>query len=244
MKDIIKKITDYYNSLGIFKHIIWFLFLFISFDFLWKLAIDEGEHGAQLIFFGFDLTDYTYFICKWTADASYWVVHSLWGYSDFKIDDLVIYFPDRLRLLIVWGCTGVKQIIMFSFIICFCYGPRKQKLWYIPLAAVFLNLINVLRIALTAIIVKDGFPDWFIPFNEWYNNCEWDTSVKTYWKFYEDWFQLFHRDVFRWLYYDGVMFLLWLLWQEKFNLPFQKKRNIDAVQEPNSNETKKEEGND
>lgn len=225
MADLKKKVIDFYNSLGVIKDIILFLFLFIFFDFLWKLAIHEGEDGTLLVFWH-DFTYIVYPICKWTAEVTHWVVHTMWGYSDFKIDDLVIYFPDSLRLIIVWGCTGVKQMIMFSFIIIFYYGPWKKKLWFIPISAIFLNLINVLRIALTSLIIKDGFPEWFIPFNEWYNNCTWDTSNQTYWKFYGDWFQLFHQDVFKWLYYDGVMFLLWLLWQEKINLPFQKTKAL------------------
>jgi exosortase/archaeosortase family protein len=102
------------------------------------------------------------------------------------------------------------------------YGPWKPKLWYIPLSMFILNLINVARIVASALLIKDGFPSWFISFNEWYGSARWQDVFTSYWDFYVDWFQLFHEDLFRWLYYNGVIFLLWLVWQEKYNQPYQK----------------------
>lgn len=217
-------VLSHYNSLGILKYIVWFILLFISFDFFWKLGIKSGESGSLLVF-GQDLSAIVYPICKWTTDATYWVVHDWWGYKDFIQRDLFLYFPTSIRLHVVWDCTGIKQMIMFSFIIALFYGPWKQKLWFIPASAIFLNLINVIRIAATAVLVKDGFPDWFIPFNEWFNKRAWDGSIDSMNQFNEDWFQLFHYHLFKWLYYDGVMFILWLLWHELVNLPFQRKKN-------------------
>ena len=219
------KALAYFNSLGILKYIIWFFLLFILFDFFWKAAVKSGDHGSLWVF-GQDLSAIVYPISKWTADATYWTVHDWWGYKDFIQNDTFVHFPNSIRLIVVWDCTGVKQILMFSFIIALIHGPWRHKLWYIPASALFLNLINVLRIALTALLVKDGYPDWFIPFNEWFNKTSWDGTRACEMQFQEDWFQLFHYHVFKWLYYDGVMFLLWLLWNEKFNLPFQKKKQV------------------
>lgn len=219
-----KRGLSYFNSLGTLKYIIWFFILFVSFDFFWKLAIKSGDEGSLLVF-GQDLSTIVYPVCKWTSDATYWVVHDWWGFETFKQYDVTkLYFPKSIILHVVWDCTGVKQMIMFSFIIALFHGPLKQKLWFIPLSIIFLNLINVLRIALTAVLIKDGFPEWFIPFNEWFNKTTWDGTIECRKQFNIDWFQLFHYHLFKWLYYDGVMFLLWLLWHEVFNLPFQRKK--------------------
>lgn len=217
------KISNRLDTLGAFKYIAWFFILFVSFDFFWKLGVKSGEDHSLLVF-GFNLTSIVYPIAKWTTDATYWVVHDWWGYDTLIQDGLLLYFPNSIKLHVVWDCTGVKQMIMFAFIIALFYGPKKQKIWFIPLSMLFLNLINVLRIALTAILVKDGFPEWFIGFNEWFNGHTWNNDIASYKQFNEDWFQLFHYHLFKWLYYDGVMFILWLIWQEFFNLPFQRKK--------------------
>ena len=220
-----------------FWDILWFLILFIGFDFLWKLCVDVGKDGDSLFVFGKDFTNIIEPICLWTAKVSHWIVHSLLGYTDFKIEGTLLYFDhpvvfrefflDRsLGLRIVWECTGIQQMVLFSLIIIFYFGPVKKKLWFIPLSMLLLNIMNVLRIVASALIVKDGFPEWFIAFNEWYNKAQWHDNYETYWNFYIDWFQMFHKDVFKWLYYNGVMFILWLVWQEKYNLPYQKLKNI------------------
>jgi len=228
------------KTLRPFKGIFWFLFLFIFFDFLWKLFINEGENGESLIVLGKDFTQAVEPLCIWTADVSHWIVHNLLGFDNFRIEDTVIYFEEAaiqsnylvdgktidfgepLRFKVVWGCTGIKQMIMFAFILIFYFGPPKKKVWFIPLSLIFLNFINIVRIVSTVLLTKNGFPEWFIAFNEWNNNRVWENTQAVIYQFKLDWFELFHKDVFKWLYYDGVMFLLWLLWEEVFNIPYQK----------------------
>ena len=216
-----------------FKDIVWFLFLFIALDFLWKLFINTDEDNGDLLLLGKNITSYVEPISVWTAKVTYWIINDILGHQDFVINGTLLYFDHpityqdffsetSLKLRIVWECTGVKQMILFSLIILFYYGPPKKKLGYIAFSMVVLNLINVLRIVASALLIKDGFPDWFIVFNEWYNKTSWLNTTESYWAFYTDWFQLFHKDIFKWLYYNGVIFILWLIWQEKYNLPYQK----------------------
>lgn len=205
-----------------FKGIIWFLILFLLFEFIWKLCVHQGDNEAILLILGKDFTPYTTPICLWTAKAVYFVVHTIFGYQEFKINGIYLYFENSLRLDIIWGCTGIKQVLMFTFIMIFYFGPKKKKLWFIPLSIFALLTINILRIAIICVIVKDSFPTWFIPVNEWYNNHTWTNTRSNYWLFYRDWFDLFHKDVFTWIYYDGVIFILWLIWEEKINKPYQK----------------------
>lgn len=216
-------IFTFADKLKPFKNIIWFLCLFLIFEFIWKVCVHQGEDESVLLVFGKDLTSYTYGINRWTAQATYWFVHNLLGYDAFHIRDTVLYFEGSLKVDIIWGCTGLKQLFMFTFILLFYWGPVKKKLWYLPLSLVILVIINILRLAIIFIIIQDPFPTWFIPLNEWYNDRVWMNTKEYYDMFYLDWFNIFHRDVFKWIYYDGVIFILWLVWEEKIRKPYTRK---------------------
>jgi len=214
-----------YKTLKPFKNIIWFLSLFLIFEFIWKVCVHQGEDERILLVLGKDLTAYTEGINRWTAGTVYWVVHDLLGYKDFYlIDGITLYFKDSIPIDIIWGCTGLKQLFMFTFILTFYFGPAKKKLWYIPLSLFILVLINILRLTVIFIIIKDPFPEWFIAVNEWYNDRQWVNTRECYLTFYKDWFNVFHRDVFTWIYYDGVIFVLWLIWEEKIRKPYKRLR--------------------
>jgi len=230
-------INTVYSYIKPYKDVLWFLFLFFFFDFLWKLLTDESINHDTISVLGKDITQSIEPINRWIAQNTYWVVHSLLGFSDYKINGTLIYFEGSLKFDIVWGCTGIKQMIMLTFIMLFYYGPTKKKVWYIPLSLLFIYLLNIARIVAVVFITKGGFPEWFIQFNEWYSNRIWDDSVRTYWTFYLDWFELFHRDILGWFYYIGGMFLVWLLWQEKFNLPYRKQIESSEKTKASANES-------
>lgn len=205
-----------------FKDIIWFLCLFLIFEFIWKLCVHQGEDERILLVLGKDLTHYTFDISLWTAKAVYWLLHDVFGYTDLHMQGITLYFNGSIPIDIIWGCTGLKQLFMFTFILGLYFGPIKKKLWYIPLSLLILVVINILRLAIIFIIIKDPFPEWFISVNEWYNNRVWDNTRDTYLLFYKDWFNVFHRDIFTWIYYDGVIFILWLIWEEKIRKPYMR----------------------
>ena len=208
-----------------FKYILWFLCLFLIFEFIWKLCVHQGEDERILLVFGKDLTRYTEGINQWTAEIVYWFVHDLLGYQDFHIiDKVTLYFEGSIPIDIIWGCTGLKQLFMFAFILTFYYGPVKKKLWYLPLSLLILVFINILRLAIIFIIIRTPFPEGFIAVNEWYNDRIWENTKECYIVFYKDWFNIFHRDVFTWIYYDGVIFVLWLIWEEKIRKSYHKLR--------------------
>lgn len=216
------KIQNLIKQLKPIKGILYFLFLFLFFEFLWKLFVHEGVNESQLLILGHDFTDYIYPVCSATARITYWIIHDLLGFESFNINGLFVYFDNSLKMKIVWGCTGVKQILLFLFVLVCYFGPWRKKIYFIPLSILILFAINILRLVITAFIIKDGFPSWFIPINESLSGVSWDGSERTYWKFYIDWYHFFHDGFFKWIYYDGVMFLLWLCWQERYNIPYQK----------------------
>lgn len=229
-------INKHFKALEPFKDIIWFLFLFLLFEFIWKLFVHQGENESILLILGKDMTTYTEGISIWTAKAVYWLVHDVFGYHDLKMVETSIFFNDSLHIDIIWGCTGLKQLFMFTFIMICYSGPLKKKYWYIPLSLLILLIINILRLAIITIIIRNPFPEWFISVNEWYNGRTWMNTRESYRQFYVDWFNIFHRDVFTWIYYDGVIFVLWLIWEEKINKPYQriKKQLISSDKQADS----------
>lgn len=227
MIDTVKTKFDYFlRFINPVKGIVLFLFLFLFFELLWKLCIHLVPDETQFIFLGQNLTNFVHPLCELDAKIVYWFIHDLLGYSDYKIEGTHVYFDvlstGNLRQNIIWSCTSLKQWLLFTFIMIFYYGPYKKKLVFIPLSLIFLGFINILRLVITAFIIKDGFPEWFIPINEIMNGVTWSYSRESYWVFYHDWFHLFHDGFFKWVYYDGILFMIWLFWQEKINLPFQR----------------------
>lgn len=226
MTNIIKtKLTFFLDFIKPVKGILFFLFLFLLFEFIWKLSVSTGEDGEQFFVLGYNLTHLIYPICKLDARIVYWIIHDLLNYDTFNIDKTVVYFDNSLKIQIILGCTSVKQWLMFTFIMAFYYGPWKKKLVFIPVSLIFLSFINIVRLVVSSFLVKDGFPEWFIPMNEFFNGAKWDASPATHWQFYRDWYHFFHDGFFKWVYYDGIMFLIWLFWQEKINLPYQRLKN-------------------
>lgn len=220
VRTVLKKISP-------IKGILYFLVLFFFFEFIWKLCVHEVDNGETLLVLGSDFTSLIYPICLFTAKITYWVIHSLLGYSGFHIDGLFIYFEDSLKMQIVFGCTGLKQVLQFSFVIIGFWGPWKKKLIFIPLSILILFVVNILRLVITSFVIKDGFPEWFIAFNTTYNGQTWDGTSESYWRYYVDWYHFFHDRIFKWIYYDGILFLLWIFWNEKINIPYQKMRKAD-----------------
>lgn len=95
------------------------------------------------------------------------------------------------------GCSGLKQFLQWIVLMVFFPGPWKHKLWFIPSGLVVLHLVNIFRIsALSALLL-------YLP---------------EHWKFMHDW-------IFRPFFYV-VMFVMWVLWVEKFKSSRKDERGI------------------
>jgi exosortase family protein XrtF len=90
-------------------------------------------------------------------------------------------------------CDGVVLYALFIFFILAFPGSIKHKLWYIPLGALSVFYLNVLRIVGLAIIMDIN----------------------------EEWLAFNHDYTFTIIVYAYV-FALWMLWVQKFS-PFAKK---------------------
>ena len=206
-----RQIQNKLNLLKPFSGILQFVFLLFFFHFSWKIAIDGDRDGNQIFFFGEEIIIpwIQNTACSWLTEATSWFVRLFPNDKNLLVENLTVYFPDGgIYINIFWGCTGIKQMFIFAGIMLFYrsfYLTKKSsngkyavrfrfdynKLWYIPLGCILLTVYNVVRIGSIVLLTK-GHPERF---------------------------EFLHDELFRWIYY-GIIFLLWVIWEEVF---FQKK---------------------
>ena len=167
-----------------------FIVLIISFHFL---------------YLGWQAIDY-WPIGKWIDKLMVWSVNLVYSQSCWVLDhifhiDLTTIASERIiatpnseggwaQVIIVPECASLKQWLHWLFLMILFPGPWKHKLWYIPAGLVIIEWTNVIRIC--------GILMMQIP---------WPNS-----------FHLAHDYIFKFFFYL-VIFLMWVLWVEKFYNP-------------------------
>ncbi len=106
-----------------------------------------------------------------------------------ETEPCVKLFLDNIYLArIIEGCNAVSVMILFvAFVIAF-KGKLKTTLLYIVAGIAIIHILNILRIALLVIALKN----------------------------YPEYEHLLHGVIFP-LFIYGVVFLLWVLWVQKFS---------------------------
>jgi exosortase/archaeosortase family protein len=141
--------------------------------------------GDIMYVFGKDLTPaWFHTACVWLTKATAWFVYLFPG-SDTIVTGNVYFIGEGTRISIIWGCTGIKQLFIFSGIMICYFGPWKKKLWYIPTGCVILTVYNIIRIGSIVLLTKG----------------------------HGERFDSLHNGIFRYIYY-GIIFLIWLYWEE------------------------------
>ncbi|MCL2650157.1 MAG: archaeosortase/exosortase family protein [Candidatus Azobacteroides sp.] len=182
--------------------ILYFLILLFFTHFLWKLVVDGDLHSQQIAIFGKDLTAQFHSLSTFTAKITYWFVRLFPNTNDFFREDTILYFQNGgMKINIIWGCTSVKQLYIFIIIIAFYKGTWGKKLWYIPMGCVILWVYNIIRLSMIS---------WLI-----YKHPER--------------FDFLHEGLFRYVFY-GLIFLLWVIWEEKIvkNTPKSPKEDLES----------------
>jgi Transmembrane exosortase (Exosortase_EpsH). len=191
------------------KSIIIFVVLLFSFHFSWKLCIDGDMAGDQMYLFGKDVTPAWFTtVVRWLTLAIAWFVRLFPNTDSLVVGNNILYFPDGgIKIGIVWGCTGLKQLFIFCGIMilyrCISirrnlqpagkpkyrvrFNPYWDKLWYIPLGCIVLSIYNVMRIGFVVLLTRG----------------------------HADRFEGLHDGLFRYIYY-GIIFLLWVIWEEVY----------------------------
>lgn len=163
--------------------------LLFATHYFWKLVVDADLHSQQIAIFGIDMTTQFHAISRFTAKMVHGFVCLFPDTQNFVNQDTLIYFTDgKIKLNIIWGCTGIKQLYIFITIMLLYKGPLMKKLWYIPLGCLILQAYNIIRIGALAFLTKE----------------------------HPERFDFLHEGLFRYIYY-GLIFLLWVIWEEKIS---------------------------
>jgi exosortase/archaeosortase family protein len=181
-----------------------FIILIISFHYLylgWQ-ALDYWPVGKLV-----------YKLMLWSVDLVY--SQSCWVLDHIFRIDLTTFSGTRLitaidskgglaRVVIAPECASLKQWMHWLFLMILFPGPWKHKLWYIPAGLVIIEWTNVVRIC-GILLMQIAWPDIHIHL--------FGNDINT--------FHLAHDYIFK-LFFYLIIFLMWVLWVEKFYNPSLK----------------------
>jgi len=181
-----EKLLHIWKKLEPVHGVIYFVVILLCCHFFWKYTVIGDESDQQVTFFGLNIS--VPFVAM-TNNLTNVVAYFLrnWLNVSFIVHENIIHFSNHIAVAIVWACSGLKQMYIYFCIIAFYKGPWKHKLWYIPMGLLIAYLFNIFRIT-------------FISYMAY-------TNIHTV--------DFLHNHLFKYLFY-GIIFLLWVIWEEKF----------------------------
>src|ERR1043165_5797745 len=154
-----------------------FLFIVFSLYILWYLVYDHWLHPDERV----DL-----FVIDLTITMSKWILE-LFGYAVYTGADRLIGIDGASGLWIGDNCNGIILFSLFSWFIIAYRGRVKCKLIFIPAGIIGIQLLNVMRVVVLAIL---------------------DTHSRA-------WTEFNHTYTFTILIY-GFIFWMWMIWVNRF----------------------------
>lgn len=184
-------------NLGSFVDVAIFMAILLVFHFFWKYFIGDILRVAFIYDSAVYLAHEVFIRAQWVLDV---LGVNYTGFNRMLIVDgiknNVIYLPEVNGYVSVnLSCSGLKQFYQFLVLMLLYPGPWRHKLWFIPAGLFVIHVVNIMRIV-------------FMVFVTIHNSQNWD-----FW----------HDNIVRPFFYV-VMFLLWVLWNEKFHLRNKKKK--------------------
>jgi exosortase/archaeosortase family protein len=169
---------------GRFKDIVIFIALLLLFSiigYFWKLS------GYQL--FGVSVLDPAYaFLIRIVLFASGGILQHIFMLDvSLQVETSRIYLSRDVYVFLYHGCSGLKEMAMFIFIMVFFPGPWRSKLWFIPASLLFIFSVVILRVVMLVLI-----------FN-----------------YHPSYYGLFHNFLLNYIFF-GIFFILWLIWVKYF----------------------------
>lgn len=168
-----------------YRDIIIFVITLLVANYFWKFTMVGDENGDVVTWFGLDVTAPFAFMSRHIAEVVFWLV-SLCRDTAYMVGDTVIRFESGSGSSIIWGCSGLKQMFIWTCLMLTVSGGWKQKTWYIPMGWVICHVFNILRIFLITLFVEH----------------------------HPDWFSVLHNYIFKYAFY-AMLFGLWALFVEK-----------------------------
>lgn len=168
-----------------YKGVIYFFVILLVSHFFWKLTLLGDESDTVVTFFGIDVSAIFNAISDHVAKVCFALLSFL-AYEVKLEPGNIISYANGVSIKIVWACTGLKQAYIFAVIIAFYAGSWRKKLWFIPLGLIVIYIYNIFRIVAIIALIENN------PTN----------------------FKFLHEGFFKYIFY-GIIFLMWMLWEEK-----------------------------
>lgn len=178
------------------RGVIYFAVILLASHFFWKYTMIGDESDDVVTFFGKDLSAIFQWKSTHVAEATEYML-DVAGYDVTLEPGNTIRHDNGIPIRVVWACSGLKQAYIFFVIIAFYAGPWRHKLWYLPVGLLIVYLFNIFRITFIVAVIRN----------------------------HPDMFDFLHEHLFKYFYY-GVIFLMWVLWEEKIRWLGSKKNNI------------------
>lgn len=116
------------------------------------------------------------------------------GYKTFaskEVNDFQVFGVDGSNGVWIGGpCNGITLMFLFAIFIIAYPGNFKNKLWYIPMGIIIVNMVNIVRIVSLSLIAL----------------------------YYPQYLDFNHTYTFTFIVYS-IVFGLWMLWVNKFSKP-------------------------
>ncbi len=181
-----EKLINIWKKLEPIHGIIYFVIILICSHFFWKLTMMGDETNKEVTFLGFNISAPFFAMTENLTSVVSYILKEWFGYVLY-VKDTIIHFSNKVAVAIVWACSGLKQMYIYFCIIAFYRGPWKHKLWYIPMGLGVVYLLNVTRITVICAVA--------------HSNLQLADFL--------------HTHVLKYIFY-AFIFLLWLIWEEKF----------------------------
>ena len=117
-------IIDFFRT---YKGVLLFFISMFAADIVWKLCISGDEQSATIFFLKrYDWSEAFAFISTIIAKVTYFFTFIF--DSSAILRENIISFPDSKGIMIVWSCSGIKQ--MFIFLIIVVYPDRTTYMFF------------------------------------------------------------------------------------------------------------------
>lgn len=211
------------EALRPYKDVIIFMITLFAVNYFWKFTVKGDEYGNMVTWFGLDVTAPFEFMACHVAAAVYWLV-SLFRDNVELIDQHMIRFSNGIGTTIVWGCSGLKQMFIWTFLILTVRDVRKADKAKSPITnhqspitnhqAPITNRQSPITNHQSSLLLRKLC---YIPFG--WICCHAFNILRIFLitlmiENHPTWFHPLHDYVFKYAFY-GMLFLLWVVFIEK-----------------------------
>lgn len=184
--DLKLKSADIPTLLKQHKDIIIFVLTIVIIHFAWKLGRTTNADESEIAFYGISFSHFFDVINVTWAKLTYIFIHLFEGDNVITEHNRLIFNDNNSQVSIVWGCSGLKELIMTLFMLLAAKGRIIQKLWYIPMSIGIMILINYLRLIILTYVAHYSY----------------------------ELFDILHSFLGRLMMYGGIV-ALWYIWIER-----------------------------